>query len=203
MMGMFTTELIFTLTSNPKFQEVAELVYWNKDDIIDCPENNEFVYAIDEGSVTQYAEKNSSWGKGSILGFIREKTKIHPLCKTVAWKIPLTYVADIVKNMDKVKLEDLTAIEMNFLKRETKDCIQWFIKKMPDRLHTTSWKIAQGYFRQEIMQILPKESYIAQLNELKERHILFELGYYFEINVSQFHSYLRNLEYDLILEKNN
>lgn len=86
MMGKFTTELIFTLTSNPKFQEVAELVYWNKDDIINCPENNEFVYAIDEGSVTQYAEKNSSWGKETFLVLFEKRQKSTPYVRPLLGK---------------------------------------------------------------------------------------------------------------------
>ncbi|MBF2482596.1 hypothetical protein IA817_15005, partial [Listeria seeligeri] len=99
MQEKFTMELMLTLTNDPRFQEVAELVYWDEEEIINCPENSEYVYAIDEGNITQYAERNSSWGKGSILGFTREQTTIRPLCKTVAWKIPLTYVAEILKTM--------------------------------------------------------------------------------------------------------
>lgn len=81
MQERFATELMFTLTNNPRFQEVAELVYWNEEEIVLCPENNEYVYAIDEGNVTQCAARNSSWGKGSILGFTREETKIQPFLK--------------------------------------------------------------------------------------------------------------------------
>ncbi|HHH5794521.1 TPA: hypothetical protein ACP2N4_001792 [Listeria monocytogenes] len=199
----FTTELMFTLTNNPKFQEVAELVYWNEEEIVHCPENNEYVYAIDEGSVTQCAARNSSWGKGSILGFTREETKIQPLSKTVAWKIPLTYVKDILKSMGKVKVADLTVIEKNFLDRNEIDCIQWFIQEMPLRLHTTPWKVALDFFRQEMMQAVPKELCAFQVKELKQQHILYELGYYLEIDVLQFHNYLRDLAYNKVLQKNN
>ncbi|MCD2249117.1 hypothetical protein LAX74_011935 [Listeria marthii] len=203
MQEKFTMELMLTLTNNPRFQEVAELVYWDEDEIIDCPENSEYVYAIDEGEVTQFAQRNSSWGKGTILGFTREATKIRPLCKTVAWKIPLAYVADILKIMGNVHVEDLAAIEMNFLNRRKEDCIKWFITEMPHRLHTNSWKIAQDFFRQEIMQEVPKEICVSQVNELKKRHILYELGYYLEIDVPQFHGYLRDLLYDKLLKKIN
>ncbi|MBC1433527.1 hypothetical protein HCJ06_11155 [Listeria welshimeri] len=202
MEGMFTIELIFALTSNPKFQEVAELVYWEENDIIDCPENSDYVYAIDEGNVTQYAERNSFWGKGTILGFTRDKTKIQPLCKTVAWKIPLTYVADNLNTMGKVKMEDLIEIEMNFLNQHTNDCMEWFVKKMPVRLHSKSWKIAQDFVRQEVTQVFPKNLWKAQLDELKAHRILYELGHYLEIDIPRFHNYLRHREYDLLIKKN-
>ncbi|MBC2072706.1 hypothetical protein [Listeria marthii] len=202
MQEKFTMELMLTLTNNPRFQEVAELVYWDEEEIINCPENSEYVYAIDEGNITQYAERNSSWGKGSILGFTREQTTIRPLCKTVAWKIPLTYVAEILKTMGDMDIADLIAVEMNFLDRDENDCIQWFINEMPLRLHTTSWKIAQDFFRQEIIQVVSKELCAVQVKELKKRAILFELGYYLEIDVVEFHSYLRDIAYDEIVKKN-
>ncbi|MBC2102050.1 hypothetical protein [Listeria marthii] len=202
MQEKFTMELMLTLTNDPRFQEVAELVYWDEEEIINCPENSEYVYAIDEGNITQYAERNSSWGKGSILGFTREQTTIRPLCKTVAWKIPLTYVAEILKTMGDRDIADLTAVEMNFLDRGKNDCIQWFINEMPLRLHTTSWKIAQDFFRQEIIQVVSKELCAVQVKELKKRAILFELGYYLEIDVVEFHSYLRDIAYDEIVKKN-
>ncbi|MBC1545210.1 hypothetical protein [Listeria cossartiae] len=203
MQEKFTMELMLTLTNDPRFQEVAELVYWDEDEIINCPENSEYVYAIDEGNVTQCAERNSSWGKGSILGFTREQTTIKPLCKTVAWKIPLIYVDEILKTMGDMDIADLTAVEMNFLDRGANDCIQWFIKEMPLRLHTTSWKIAQDFFRQEIMQVVSKELCAFQVKELKEHGILFELGYYLEIDVAEFHSYLRDIAYDKRVKKIN
>ncbi len=77
----FTTELMFTLTNNPKFQEVAELVYWNEEEIVHCPENNEYVYAIDEGSVTQCAARNSSWGKEAFSVLLEKRQKSNPFLK--------------------------------------------------------------------------------------------------------------------------
>lgn len=71
----FTTELMFTLTNNPKFQEVAELVYWNEEEIVHCPENNEYVYAIDEGSVTQCLCKKQFLGKRKHSRFYSRRDK--------------------------------------------------------------------------------------------------------------------------------
>lgn len=105
--------------------------------------------------------------------------------------------------MGKVKVADLTLIEKNFLDRNEIDCIQWFIQEMPLRLHTTSWKVALDFFRQEMMQAVPKELCAFQVKELKHQHILYELGYYLEIDVLQFHNYLRDLAYNKVLQKNN
>lgn len=38
---------------------------------------------------------------------------------------------------------------------------------------------------------------------IEEEDILYELGYYLEIDVLQFHNYLRDLAYNKVLQKNN
>lgn len=53
------------------------------------------------------------------------------------------------------------------------------------------------------MQAVPKELCAFQVKELKHQHILYELGYYLEIDVLQFHNYLRDLAYNKVLQKNN
>ncbi len=54
-----------------------------------------------------------------------------------------------------------------------------------------------------MMQAVPKELCAFQVKELKQQHILYELGYYLEIDVLQFHNYLRDLAYNKVLQKNN
>ncbi|WP_271002089.1 hypothetical protein [Listeria seeligeri] len=197
-------EVIFFLTSNPMFQEVAKLVYWEKDQIINCPENGQYVYAIDEGSVMQYAQKNTSWGKGMVFGFTRESTIIRPLCKTVAWKIPLIYVEESLKKVTEISIESLMEIESNFLTGYKKeDCIQWFIKRIPERIRTTTWKIEKETVRRDITKFMSNETWSDQLNDLKGRHIIQELGYYLEVDLLQFHDYLRQLNYNLLAQKNS
>lgn len=197
-------EVIFFLTSNPMFQEVAKLVYWEKDQIINCPENGQYVYAIDEGSVMQYAQKNTSWGKGMVFGFTREPTIIHSLCKTVAWKIPLIYVEESLKNVNEVSVESLIEIESNFLTGyKNEDSIQWFIKRIPERIRTTTWKIEKETVRRDITKFMSNETWSDQLNDLKGRHIIQELGYYLEVDLLQFHDYLRQLNYNSLVQKNS
>ncbi|EFR96006.1 conserved hypothetical protein [Listeria ivanovii FSL F6-596] len=204
MRGAFTMEVMFFLTSNPMFQEVTKLVYWEKEEIIDCPKNGQYVYAIDEGSVMQYAQKNTSWGKGMVFGFTREQTKIRPLCKTVAWKIPLIYVEETLKGIDELNVDILIEIETNSLnKYKNVDIIQWFIKKIPERIRTTTWKIEKESVRKDITKFMSNETWCKQLNDLKGRYIIRELGYYLEVDLLQLHHYIRQWNYNLLTRKNS
>ncbi|MBC1483056.1 hypothetical protein HCJ58_09185 [Listeria sp. FSL L7-1509] len=204
MKGAFTMEIMFFLTGNPMFQEVAKLVYWEKEEIIDCPENGQYVYAIDEGIVMQYAQKNTSWGKGMVFGFTREATKIQPLSKTVVWKIPLIYVEETLKDVKNISMESLIEIETNSLSNYQKnDSVQWFIDKIPGKIRATTWKIEKESVRKDITKSISNEVWREQLNSLKELNIIKELGYYLEVNLLLLHAYVRQLNYNLLTPKNN